>query len=104
MQGGAGNDSLTGGSGIDRAIYTDATGPISVDMAARTNNVIGAGIGSDTLSSVESIRGSASGDILRSHRLRRGEWRWQPSADFNEFEGMGATTASPAMAIPQFLT
>ena len=64
MQGGLGDDSLTGGGGIDRAIYTDATGPITVNMAAATNSVTGAGIGNDTLSSVESIRGSAFGDSL----------------------------------------
>ena len=60
LQGGGGNDTLIGGDGIDRALYIDATGPITVNMAAGT--VSGAGIGSDTLSSVESIRGSAFAD------------------------------------------
>ena len=89
MQGGAGNDSLTGGSGIDRAIYTDATGPITVDMAAASNNVIGAGIGSDTLSSVESIRGSASGDSYTATGYAGASGVGSLTPNFNEFEGMG---------------
>src|SRR6185369_16988195 len=36
LQGLAGNDALNGGNGVDRAIYTDATGAISVNMAAGT--------------------------------------------------------------------
>ena len=36
LQGLAGNDLLDGGSGIDRALYTDATGPITVNLAAGT--------------------------------------------------------------------
>ena len=60
LQGLAGNDALDGGTGVDRAIYTDATGAISVDMAAGT--VSGTGVGSDTLTSVEAIRGSGSAD------------------------------------------
>ena len=43
LQGGGGNDTLIGGAGIDRALYTDATGPIAVNMAAGT--VSGAGVG-----------------------------------------------------------
>ena len=60
LQGGVGNDTLIGGDGIDRALYIDATGPITVNMVART--VSGAGVGNDTLSSVKSIRGSAFAD------------------------------------------
>ena len=43
------NDTHIGGAGLDRALYT--TGPIKVDMAAGT--VSGAGVGIDTLVSVE---------------------------------------------------
>ena len=55
-----GNDNFDGRGGIDRAIYTGATGPINVNMQLGT--VSGAGIGNDTLVSVESIQGSAFGD------------------------------------------
>ena len=47
--GGDGNDTLIGGAGLDRALYT--TGPIKVDMAAGT--VSRAGVGIDTLVSLE---------------------------------------------------
>jgi Ca2+-binding RTX toxin-like protein len=36
LTGGSGDDLIVGGPGIDRAIYSDATGPITVDMAAGT--------------------------------------------------------------------
>ena len=49
--GGDGNDTLIGGAGLDRALYTGATGPITVAMAAGV--VSGAGVGNDTLVSVE---------------------------------------------------
>jgi Ca2+-binding RTX toxin-like protein len=42
LQGLAGNDRLDGGNGFDRAIYTDATGPVTVNLAAGTGG--GAGI------------------------------------------------------------
>src|SRR5262249_23572947 len=41
LQGGGGNDTLIGGDGLDRALYSDATGSITVNMAAGT--VSGAG-------------------------------------------------------------
>jgi Ca2+-binding RTX toxin-like protein len=60
FRGGAGNDIIDGRSGNDRAEYNDATGAITVHLAAGT--VTGAGVGTDTLLSVEDIRGSDSGD------------------------------------------
>ena len=88
FQGGLGDDSLTGGTGVDRAIYTDATGPITVNMAAATNNVTGAGIGNDTLSSVESIRGSAFNDSYVATGFAGASVFGSMSPTFNEFEGM----------------
>ena len=86
LQGGVGNDTLIGGDGIDRALYTDATGPIAVNMAAGT--VSGAGVGSDTLSSVESIRGSAFADTYVATGYAGASAIGSYSDDFNEFEGM----------------
>src|SRR5205814_463668 len=62
LQGLAGDDLLDGGTGNDRAVYTDATGGVTVDLAAGT--VTGAGVGSDTLRSIETIRGSNFADML----------------------------------------
>ena len=86
LQGGGGNDVLIGDDGIDRAIYTDATGPIAVNMAVGT--VSGAGVGSDTLSSVESIRGSAFADNYVATGYAGASAIGSLPAGFNEFEGM----------------
>ena len=86
LQGGVGNDTLIGGDGIDRALYTDATGPIAVNMAAGT--VSGAGIGSDTLSSIESIRGSAFADTYVATGYAGASAIGSIVTTFNEFEGM----------------
>src|SRR5262245_50542048 len=61
LDGGAGNDNLNGGLGIDLARYTSATGGITANLAAGT--VTGAGIGTDTLTGIEQIRGSSFADI-----------------------------------------
>ncbi len=62
LAGGAGNDTLNGGIGIDRADYGAATAGVTVDMAAGTAND-GMG-GTDTLSAIENVNGSAFNDIL----------------------------------------
>src|SRR5262249_44747199 len=90
MQGGAGNHSLTGGGGLDRAIYVDAIGPaigITVNMSAGT--VSGAGVGNDTLSSVESIRGSGFDDSYNAVGYVGASAIGSTPPTFNEFEGMG---------------
>src|SRR5262249_45339620 len=86
LQGLGGNDSLDGGSGLDRALYTDATGPITVDLGAGTAS--GAGVGSDTLISIEQVRGSSSNDSYTATTYTRvAPVGSVPAAD-NEFEGM----------------
>jgi Ca2+-binding RTX toxin-like protein len=62
LSGGAGDDTLDGGADSDSAIYSDATGPITVNLALGT--ATGAGSGSDILISVENITGSQYADIL----------------------------------------
>lgn len=85
--GGAGNDRLDGGSEIDRALYTDATGPIIVDMKAGT--VTGdASVGTDTLISVEEIRGSSSDDTYKATGFTGGSPTGSFGPTSNEFEGM----------------
>ncbi|QWG18005.1 FecR domain-containing protein [Bradyrhizobium sediminis] len=56
LQGFGGDDTIIGLTGLDRAVYTDATGGITVDMAAWT--VSGQGVGTDTLTDIEAIQGS----------------------------------------------
>ncbi len=62
LYGGAGDDTLDGGADNDSVYYSDATGPVTVNLALGT--ATGAGIGSDTLISVERVYGSQYADIL----------------------------------------
>ncbi|MBG9389182.1 calcium-binding protein [Caenimonas aquaedulcis] len=83
FEGGAGADIINGGAFLDpllqrdgnRAVYTNAGGAVTVDLTAGTAT---GGAGSDTLVNINSVRGSAFGDVLiGSDRL-----------DYNEtFEG-----------------
>lgn len=62
--GGLGDDMLTGGAGRDAASYADAAGGVTVSLkdALQTN---GAVAGTDTLSGIEDLVGSAFNDELR---------------------------------------
>ncbi|MDB5440395.1 MAG: hypothetical protein JWM33_2822 [Caulobacteraceae bacterium] len=63
IEGGAGNDLLNGGAGLDTASYASAAAGVSVSLALTTaQNTIGAG--TDTLSGLESLTGSAFNDTL----------------------------------------
>lgn len=64
LEGGTGDDSLDGNGGIDTASYASATGRITVDLSlAGAQDTSGAG--SDSLSSIENLIGTAFGDLLR---------------------------------------
>ena len=56
LTGGAGDDHLDGGLSYDRAVYSDATGPVTINLAAGTAS--GAGVGTDTLVNIEGAVGS----------------------------------------------
>ncbi|MDD5333965.1 MAG: hypothetical protein PHS32_09475 [Rhodoferax sp.] len=62
LYGGLGNDTLDGGADTDYVQYTDATGPVTVNLALGT--VTGAGIGTDTLISIENVSGGQYADTL----------------------------------------
>jgi Ca2+-binding RTX toxin-like protein len=64
FDGGAGNDSLNGGTGNDTASYEDAHG-VTVDLSQAGAQNVGGGAGSDTLTSIENLRGSAYDDTLK---------------------------------------
>jgi Ca2+-binding RTX toxin-like protein len=64
LQGGAGNDALTGGLGADTASYADITGAgVTVDLTLGTAQNTGSG-GTDTLSSIENLIGTANNDTF----------------------------------------
>ncbi|RZJ24663.1 MAG: hypothetical protein EON85_14145, partial [Brevundimonas sp.] len=65
LRGGVGTDTLNGGAGIDTADYTDATARITVYLSgnrAYENNVL-----TDTLSSIENVRGGDFGNSLEGN-------------------------------------
>lgn len=64
LVGGKGDDTLDGGADIDAVDYYtyDSTGPITVNLALGT--ATGAGIGADTLNSIETVYGSYYADTL----------------------------------------
>jgi Ca2+-binding RTX toxin-like protein len=53
LRGGAGDDLIDGGTGFDTLDLSDATGPVSVDLAA--GRVSGAGIGTDSFAGIEKL-------------------------------------------------
>ena len=69
LHGGAGDDVLDGGAnalgGGDTADYADATGTgVTVNLAIAGGQAVGGGLGTDTLSGIENVIGSALGDQL----------------------------------------
>src|SRR5262249_39773583 len=63
LDGGAGNDRLDGGDGIDTASYASATAGVTVSLALTTAQNT-AGAGSDTLAGIENLSGSSLADHL----------------------------------------
>ena len=79
FQGDAGNDTIDGGTGFDRADFTTATAAATVTLGGTANGTAldGQG-GTDTLISVEAVRGSSFNDRLNG----------SDSGTFESFEGM----------------
>ena len=90
FDGGAGNDTFDGRGGFDLAVYNNDVGTasgISVNMAAGT--VTGdASIGTDTLISIESIRGTNFDDTYVATGFNGASADIPGGTTFNEFEGM----------------
>ena len=86
FQGFDGNDTIIGLSGSDRAVYTDATGGITVNLAAGT--VSGAGVGTDTLTGVEAIQGSNFVDHYSAADFAGSSGVPGVPVGLNTFEGM----------------
>jgi Ca2+-binding RTX toxin-like protein len=60
LDGGEGDDTLIGGAGVDTASFAAAAGGVTVSLADGTAT----GQGSDTLTGIENLRGSAHADTL----------------------------------------
>jgi Ca2+-binding RTX toxin-like protein len=67
FRGEGGNDTIDGGSGFDRAVYSNATEAISVVLPTKTADGTvtgGASVGTDTLRNIESITATDFADTL----------------------------------------
>ncbi len=92
FEGRAGNDTLNGGAGFDRADYAldpAAVGGITVSLAAGTVVGDAATVGTDTLISIESVRGSNAADSFDATNFSATSTNVGSNGTFNEFNGMG---------------
>jgi Ca2+-binding RTX toxin-like protein len=64
LLGSAGNDIFDGGAGTDTVDYRNATSGVTVDLTVTTAQVVGGGMGSDQLISIETVLGSQYADAL----------------------------------------
>jgi Ca2+-binding RTX toxin-like protein len=64
LTGGLGNDRLIGGEGVDTADYTASSDAVTVSLAAAGSQAVSASQGSDTLTELDNLTGSAFGDTL----------------------------------------
>ncbi|MBR0772772.1 hypothetical protein JQ590_31335, partial [Bradyrhizobium diazoefficiens] len=92
FEGRAGNDAINGRGGYDMAIYNNdgsVTTGIAVTATATTMTVTGdARVGTDTLTAVESVRGTNLADTYNATGFNGASIDFGPTSTFNEFEGM----------------
>ena len=96
FDGGAGNDTFDGRGGFDQAVYNFDLGTavgITVNMAS-VNTAVGtvvgdASIGTDTLTSIESVRGTNFADTYVATGYNGASADIPNGTTFNEFEGLG---------------
>ncbi|MDB5875949.1 MAG: hypothetical protein JWQ07_5391, partial [Ramlibacter sp.] len=98
--GGAGNDAIGGGNGFDLAIYAPGFYPVTTASGITVNMTAGvvtgdASIGTDTLRSIESVRGTNFADSYTAASFGAAgftnptNFNVGNNGTFNEFEGMG---------------
>ncbi|MDK9704379.1 MAG: FG-GAP-like repeat-containing protein, partial [Sulfuritalea sp.] len=87
----AGNDSIDGGAGYDRVVYT--MGPVGVGVTVTMGGALGSGTaidqwgGTDTFSNIESVQGSHFADTLTGNAANINTYLSSYLAE--TFEGMG---------------
>src|SRR5207253_2683713 len=80
-------DWIDGGNGVDRVVLSDATGSVTVNLAAGTAS--GAGVGSDTLISIEGAVGGDFADTFDASGFAGSTAQPGSSAGQSAFEGRG---------------
>ncbi|MCJ9700535.1 beta strand repeat-containing protein, partial [Bradyrhizobium sp. SHOUNA76] len=91
FEGRAGDDFIDGRGGFDRADYAldpAAVGGINVQLAVGTVAGDAATVGTDTLRSVESVRGSNAADVFNAGGFSGTSQNGGSNGTFNEFIGM----------------
>lgn len=79
FRGGAGDDTIDGGTGYDRVDYTSSGQGVIVQLGGAADGTANDGLGgTDTLRNIEAVRGSDYGDLLQG----------SDTAEFESFEGM----------------
>ena len=73
LYGGAGNDSLNGEVGTDAVFYSDATSGVTVNLSTAAAQNTG-GAGTDTISGIENLSGSAFADTLTGNSGDNSIW------------------------------
>lgn len=86
LGGGPGDDFLDGGNGLDRASFAQATVALNIAMAA---GIVTAGASTDTLRSVELVRGGNLVDTYDATGFDGTSTNAGNNGTFNEFEGLG---------------
>lgn len=66
LEGMAGDDELLGGMGSDTAVFSTATGPLTINLAARTAS----GLGADTLRLIENVTAGPKADAITGNAGR----------------------------------
>ena len=104
FEGRAGNDTINGRGGFDRADYAldpAAVGGINVQLAVGTVTGDAATVGTDTLRSIESVRGSNNADTFDATGFggSRPRSTSAPTAPSTNSTAWGATTTSSVTAI-----
>ncbi|MDY0328392.1 MAG: hypothetical protein RBR07_09105, partial [Arcobacteraceae bacterium] len=61
---GVGDDVINGGADNDTVNFQDASGVITVNLTTTTAQVIGGGLGTDTITNIENVIGSSYGDSI----------------------------------------
>ncbi len=98
FRGNGGDDIIDGGGGLDIADYRGAANGVSVDLKISggvAKDTSGSSIGTDTLSNVEGIYGTAHQDVYYA-----ADFKGVPTAPSTSSAAAVATTPSLAMATP----
>jgi Ca2+-binding RTX toxin-like protein len=89
FRGGGGDDIINGGNGYDSAYYADATNGVSISLAGGIVNGVAGGVGTDTLYSIESIRGSSFDDAYNASGFSGSSANAGSMGTYNVFRGSG---------------